>query len=206
MKDQENAQKGPGWATFPHRRNYSRGIGDVWGPQKIKGGQLLLCYKYRTSLEVGNNCGKPKKSKHFLFSPIPTRTLESSLDDSKGNMEEIGDKYERSGKCTKGTRLSFISPEKKLFQGYWKHPSRTLKLGQVPMWPGHHFSINHRQLQYYINSLIYVLELMSNDLIWFDPSEKICLIFHLADVHAIWAQDNCISSRFTPREEFEMLR
>ena len=83
------------------------------GPSKNQRWAAAICYKYRTSLEVGNNCGKPKKSKHVLFSPIPTRTLESSLDDSKGNMEEIGDKYERSGKCTKGTRLSFISPEKK---------------------------------------------------------------------------------------------
>ena len=85
-----NSQRGPGWATFPHRRNYSRHIGDVWvWDQKIKGGQLLLYYKYWTSLETGNICRKPMKSKHFLCPPIPTRTLESSLDDSEENMEEI---------------------------------------------------------------------------------------------------------------------
>ena len=96
--------------TFPQRRNYSRGIGDVWNPSKIKGAR-----------ETGNNCGKPEKTKrHALFPLIPTRAFESSVDDSKRNMEEIGDKYERSGKFTERTRLSDMSPQKKLFQGYWR--------------------------------------------------------------------------------------
>ena len=54
-------------------------------------------------------------AKHFLCPLIPTGAFESSLDDSKRNMEEIADRYERSGKCTEGTRLSGISPQKKLF-------------------------------------------------------------------------------------------
>ena len=101
---------GPCWVTFPQRRNYSRGIGDVWNPSKIKGAR-----------ETGNNCRKPEKTKrHALFPLIPTRAFESSVDDSKRNMEEIGDKYERSGKFTERTRLSDMSPQKKLFQGYWR--------------------------------------------------------------------------------------
>ena len=51
------------------------------------------------------------------FPPGPSRVLWMT---EKRNMEEIGDKYERSGKCTDGTRLSDISPQKKLFQGYWR--------------------------------------------------------------------------------------
>ena len=34
MKGQENAQRGPGWAAFPHRRSYSRGIGIAWHPSR----------------------------------------------------------------------------------------------------------------------------------------------------------------------------
>ena len=49
-------------------------------------------------VETGNNWRKPMKSKHVFCPLIPIRALESSLDDSSGNMEEIGDKYERSGK------------------------------------------------------------------------------------------------------------
>ena len=86
------------------------GIGDAWSPSKIKGAR-----------ETGNNCRKPEKTKrHALFPLIPTRAFESSVDDSKRNMEEIGDKYERSGKFTERTRLSDMSPQKKLFQGYWR--------------------------------------------------------------------------------------
>ena len=93
--------------TFPQRRNYSRGIGDVWNPSKIKGAR-----------ETGNKCRKPEKTKrHALFPLIPTRAFESSVDDSKRNMEEIGDKYERSGKFTERTRLSDISPQKEIITG-----------------------------------------------------------------------------------------
>ena len=60
---------------------------------------------------------------HFVQS-LPTFFLQRAcsllLISVQRNMEEIGDKYERSGKCPDRTRLSDISPQKKLFQGYWR--------------------------------------------------------------------------------------
>ena len=34
MQGQANAQRWPGWTTFPQERKYSRGIGDAWHPSR----------------------------------------------------------------------------------------------------------------------------------------------------------------------------
>ena len=114
------------------------GIGDAWSPSKIKGAR-----------ETGNNCRKPEKTKrHALFPLIPTRAFESSVDDSKRNMEEIGDKYERSGKFTERTRLSDMSPQKKLFQGYWRclGPSKNQRWAAATMLQVLNYPRNWQQL------------------------------------------------------------
>ena len=114
MKDQGNSPRGSG--CIERHVLIEKLCQRYWtclGPSKNQSWAALLpCYKYGTRPETGNNCGQPKKSKHVLCPVIPTRTPESSLNDSKKSMEEIADKYERSGNCTEGTRLSGISRQK----------------------------------------------------------------------------------------------
>ena len=100
MIDQEKAQRGQGCIErhFPIKEIIP-GVLEMLGTlRKIKGEQLLPCYKYRPSRETGNNCRKPKKSRHFLCPLIPTRAFEGSLDDSEGNSyggNRLGEKYAR---------------------------------------------------------------------------------------------------------------
>ena len=55
------------------------GSGDVWDPQKIKSGQLLLCYKYQTSLETATIVESQRKPNDISFAhsfpPGPSRVL-----------------------------------------------------------------------------------------------------------------------------------
>ena len=76
------------------------------------------------------NQGKPKLSFSHSFPSEPSRVL---LVTSEGNMEEIGDKYARSGKCHRRTRLSDMTPGRndssRGIRDVW-HPSKT-KDGQL---------------------------------------------------------------------------
>ena len=125
MKDQEKATRGPCCIErhFPIKEIVP-GVLEMFGTlKKIKGEQLLPCYKYRPSRETGNNCRKPKKSRHFLCPLIPTRPFEGSLDDSEGNRyggNRLGEKYARLRNISRKTMLSEISSTEKLSYGCWR--------------------------------------------------------------------------------------
>ena len=108
-------------------------------PQKSK-----VCEKLATIVESQRKPNDMPFS--HSFPPGPSRVLRMT---AKGiRMEEIGDKYERSGKCPERTRLSDISPQKKLFQGYWRclGPSKNQRWAAATMLQVLNYPRNWQQL------------------------------------------------------------
>ena len=173
MQGQENVRGGPGWATCP-QEEMILGILEMSGtPQKPKMGN---CY-IRTSRDVGKTCQKLAENENIPFShscPLgPSRVLLMT----KGGYGRHGLEVCKVRKMPRDDQLEqhFLGRESIL--GVLEMPGDPLEpLNQIKFRCGLDIKSSKfpGKTKYYID---FIFELITNDLIWFDASEEICLVF-----------------------------